>query len=496
MGKQKKIFTHREFMEMAVEEMKKSISEHHDKPDPKVGAVLVSPDGRELIDIAHRGEIRAGDHAEFTLLDKKQRTEPLTNYILYTTLEPCVKRNSPKSACVDRTVNARIKKVYIGIQDPHPSVAGEGIKTLIKNKIEYEFFDDDLAEKIRLANKEYIQYAIDEAKRVQDGEIEVLVDPLDNALQEVSLEDFSAEALDELVTRGKLPYKPGTPEFNKYLLQLHLIKTDIMTKISKPTGLGLLLFGKNQELTFPQARIQFIIRQEGVDLKPDIFIGPVLLQPKEIQKYLEYIYPKYISRKSLQREEYYDVPFEVIRETINNAIAHRDYTIAGATIKVYIYEDRVEVFSPGTPIHPIEKFNNFNVPPESRNPKIAYLFSEIGVVEEAGLGMKELKKLADKHQVPRPAFRMDGNYFITTIYTKTGAPPSSVVIQNKLKELTATEREGYEKIRIKGNTTSSAYMDLLGVSERTARNHLRKMVDLGILRVEGEGRATQYFIVE
>lgn len=496
MGKQKKFFTHREFMEMAVAEMHRSISEHHDKPDPKVGAVLVSPDGRELIDVAHRGEIRSGDHAEFTLLDKKHRVLPLDGYILYTTLEPCVKRNPPKSACVERTVNARIKKVYIGIQDPHPSVAGEGVKILIKNNIEYEFFDDDLAEEIRLANKEYIQYALDEAKRVQDGEIDVMPDPLDKALQEVSLEDFSTEALDELVNRGKLPYKPGTPEFNKYLLQLHLIKTDIATKISKPTGLGLLLFGKNQERTFTQARVQFNIMQEGVDLKPKIFKGPVLLQPKEIQKYLEYIYPKYISRKSLQREEFYDVPFEVIRETINNAIAHRDYTIAGATIKVYIYDDRVEVFSPGTPIHPIAKFNNFNVPPESRNPKIAYLFSEIGVVEEAGLGMKELKKLADKHQVPRPTFRMEGNYFITTIYTKPGAIPASGAIQDKLKELNSSERDGYEKIRIKGMTTSSEYMDLLGVSERTARYHLKKMADLGLLRVEGEGKATQYFIIE
>jgi len=492
MGKQKKIFTYRQFMEMAVEEMKKSISDHDDKPDPKVGAVLVAPNGRELIDVAHRGEIRSGDHAEFILLDKKQRTLPLTNYVLYTTLEPCVERNPPKSACVERTVNARIKKVFIGIQDPHPSVAGEGIKILHKHKIDVEFFDADLAEEIRKENKDFIKYAEDEAKKVLDGEITEIIDPLDKALENVSMEDFSFEAQEELIDRAELKYKVGSKNFNKYLLQLGLIKTNTKTNITKPTGLGLLLFGKNPQLTFTQARVQFFINQPGADDITENFDGPVLLQPQKIQKYLDIIYPKYISRKTMQREEYYNVPIEVIRETINNAIAHRDYTISGATVKVYIYDDRVEVFSPGKPIHPLEKFNTYNVPPESRNPKIAYLFNEISVVEELGLGMKELKKLAEVPQLPKPSFRMNEQYFVTTIYTKVGAKPSSIDIQDKVKELNSDEKKGFELIRNRGQITSGEYQNLVGVSVRTARRHLSKMTDLGLLQIEGAGRSTIY----
>lgn len=492
MGKQKKIFTHREFMEMAVQEMKKSISEHNDKPDPKVGAVLVSPDGRELIEVAYRGEIRSGDHAEFILLDKKLRTKTLTGHILYTTLEPCVERNPPKSACVERTVNARIKKVYIGIQDPHPSVAGEGIKILRKNNIEVDFFDVDLAAEIRKENEDFIKYAEDEAKKFLESEITESFDPLDNALQNVTLKDFSTEAQEELISRAQLKYKLNSTEFNKYLLQLGLIKTNTKTNITKPTGLGLLLFGKNPQLNFTQARVQFIIHQPDSDDITENFNGPVLLQPQKIQKYLEIIYPKYISRKTMQREEYYDVPIEVIRETINNAIAHRDYTIEGATIKVHIYDDRVEVFSPGKPIHPLEKFNNFNVPPVSRNPKIAYLLNEIGVIEEVGFGMKELKKLSEIKQLPRPTFAMDEQYFVTTIYTKAGAKPTSIDIQEKLKELSSDEKKGYDLIRNLGKINSGEYQNLVGVSERTARRHLNKMTELGLLQVEGAGRATIY----
>lgn len=495
MGKQKKIFTHREFMEMAVEEMKKSISDHDDKPDPKVGAVLVSPDGRKLIDVAHRGEIRSGDHAEFILLDKKQRTSPLTDYILYTTLEPCVERNPPKSACVERTVNARIKKVYIGIQDPHPSVAGEGIKILQKHNIDVEFFDADLAQEIRKENEDFIKYAEEEAKKVLNGELAEIVDPLDKALENVSMEDFSSEAQEELIYRANLKFKIGSKDFNRYLLQLGLIKTNTITNITKPTGLGLLLFGKNPQRNFTQARVQFFIDQPGDDGITENFDGPVLLQPQKIQKYLDLIYPKYISRKTMQREEYYNVPIEVIRETINNAIAHRDYTIEGATVKVYIYDDRVEVFSPGKPIHPLDKFNDFNVPPVSRNPKIAYLFNEIKVVEELGLGMKELRKLSEVQQLPRPTFRMDGQYFVTTVYTKIGAKPASIDIQDKVKELKPKERDGYEIIRTRGSVSSKEYSRILGVSERAARYHLKKMVDLGLLNVEGESKATKYVII-
>lgn len=321
------------------------------------------------------------------------------------------------------------------------------------------------------------------------------MDPLDDAIQDVTIGDFSTEAQEELIDKAHLKFKLGSAEFNRYLLQLGLIKTNTRNNGTKPTGLGLLLLGKDQQNIFTQARVQFYINQNGVEEAPKTFDGPVLLQPKKIQEYLENIYPKYISRKSLQRQEFYDVPFEVIRETINNAIAHRDYSIRGATVKIFIYDDRVEVLSPGKPIHPIEKFNSFNVPPVSRNPKIAYLFNEIDVVEELGLGMKELRKLSQVQQLPKPSFRMDEQYFVTTIYTKVGAEPSSLDVQDKLKSLSANEKQGYDLIRVRGSITSSEYMSLLDVSERTARNHLRKMVDLDLLRVEGEGKATKYILV-
>jgi len=78
-----------------------------------VGAALYKPDG--TIDTAYRGELRDGDHAEYTLLERKNRDCKLDEAILFATLEPCAKgaRQFPKLGCAERIVNARIKEVWV-----------------------------------------------------------------------------------------------------------------------------------------------------------------------------------------------------------------------------------------------------------------------------------------------------------------------------------------------------------------------------------------------
>jgi ATP-dependent DNA helicase RecG len=149
---EKKKYTNKELMQMAIDVMNKSINEP--RPDgkvpPKVGAVLLFPDGK--IETAYRGELREGDHAEFTLIERKLAHENLEGSILFTTLEPCVERNSPKVPCCRRTTNARIKKVFVGISDPDPTVDGKGIKHLEHHGVEVKWFDSEFRQKIQEEN--------------------------------------------------------------------------------------------------------------------------------------------------------------------------------------------------------------------------------------------------------------------------------------------------------------------------------------------------------
>jgi len=104
-------FDPRKLMEMAIEAMRQSVGEPRDdgKASPLVGAVLYRPDG--TVETAHRGELRYGDHAEYTLLERKNRDRKLDGSILFATLEPCApgSRRHPKLGCAERIVLARIK---------------------------------------------------------------------------------------------------------------------------------------------------------------------------------------------------------------------------------------------------------------------------------------------------------------------------------------------------------------------------------------------------
>jgi len=105
-------FDPRKMMKKAIEVMKLSANEQRadGKPSPRVGAVLVKPDGS--IDTAFRGELRQGDHAEYTLLDLKHRGEQLDGSALFATLEPCAPgaRSHRKLPCAERIVNAADKE--------------------------------------------------------------------------------------------------------------------------------------------------------------------------------------------------------------------------------------------------------------------------------------------------------------------------------------------------------------------------------------------------
>jgi len=121
------------FMQKAIEEARKSVAESDGKEHPKVGAVVVR-DGKVLAS-AHRGEIALGDHAEYTVLERKLPSEDLTGATLYTTLEPCTSRGE-KMPCAQRVINRKISRVVIGTIDPDPRILGGSVGKLMNAGID------------------------------------------------------------------------------------------------------------------------------------------------------------------------------------------------------------------------------------------------------------------------------------------------------------------------------------------------------------------------
>jgi len=195
----------RKLMELAVEVMRESVSEARadGKASPRVGAVLWKPDG--TVETACRGELRQGDHAEYTLLERKNRDARLDGAALFVTLEPCApgSRHAPKLGCAERIVNARIKEVWVGIADPDPKVDRKGIKFLQDSGVAVRMFDRDLQEVIQEENREFIAQALDRATaaRRERPKAPALSD-LEGAFANTAVEDLSPEALERVALQA------------------------------------------------------------------------------------------------------------------------------------------------------------------------------------------------------------------------------------------------------------------------------------------------------
>jgi ATP-dependent DNA helicase RecG len=472
-------------MELAIAEMNKSKNEP--RPDgkvpPKVGAVVVFPDC--TAQQAHRGELREGDHAEYTLLERKLHNEKLDDCILFTTLEPCAKRNNPKVPCCRRTTNARIKTVYVGIGDPDPTVDGKGIKHLENHGVKVLMFDRDLQKQIETENTHFISQAIERKNKFEVEEDSVPA--LEQAVPTANFDELSAEALQKFIIAAKLNFKLEAKPFQKYLADMGILALDKASKQLKPTGLGILLFGINPRLLYKQAALKCTVDYGNDKIETKEFNQALVLIPDLIEEWIIKVLPQVKDTSSFKRKNISEFPIEVLREAIINALVHRDYSIEGAKSYFQITQDSIVVKNPGGPLPSItlQQLNTFKAPSISRNPIITYVFNLMDYVDETGFGMSTLQSLHSKYGLPTPQYTLE-KPFLTLTFPRNIEAVKTVNKDKGVDKLTDEELAGYDWIKGFEEISAKDYSTQFNISPRTASRHLSKMLAMNLLTTNNE----------
>lgn len=489
-------FNPRALMERAVEVMRESVCEprEDDKASPKVGAVLFKPDG--TIETACRGELRHGDHAEYTLLDLKNRNARLDGSVLFSTLEPCApgSRAHPKLSCAERIVNARINEVWVGIEDPDPTVDRKGIKYLQDHGVMVQMFERDLQEIIRKENEAFIAQALERAAAAEEELEGVVLSELEAPAADSLLEDLSAEALTAYRKRAGIEDALESAAFRRRLTRQGLLQ-ESEGRLT-PTGFGVLLFGREPRVVMHQAGLLGTIHYpDGTEETRD-FDRPLVLIPDLVEEWLKNKLPSVISRDQMRREDVPALPFTMVREAVVNALVHRDYDIEGAKCQLIVDEHTIVVMSPGPPPPPItvEQLQSFNAPMLSRNPGLHYVFARMELAEERGLGIKSLKAQAEQAGLPLPKYAFNNPYLVLTLY-RSPAGAVRAVWEETLQVLSTAEKTGWEWLTTRDVVTSAEYAEAMGIPGRTALNHLKHLTELGLLRRIGGGPSTRYEVV-
>jgi ATP-dependent DNA helicase RecG len=180
--------------------------------------------------------------------------------------------------------------------------------------------------------------------------------------------------------------------------------TDLLGPTGKPTIAGLLVFGLAPERFLPQSGVSFA-HFVGSELSADLLDKQNIYGtlPRQVDNSLAAIKANLHTSSTIEgarRVERPHYPDRVFRELLVNACVHRNYSLYGANIRVFLFSDRLEVISPGrlpntVTVEKLRVGTSF-----ARNPVLVRLMENLGYVDKLGRGLpmvwQEARKLGQQ----------------------------------------------------------------------------------------------------
>ena len=197
--------------------------------------------------------------------------------------------------------------------------------------------------------------------------------------------------------------------------------------------------------------------------------------------------------KGLYRTDTYEIPIVALREALINALIHRDYINQGRDIKVGVYDDIVNIVSPGSYPNGINQADIESGRSDARNRVIANVFKELGLIEQWGSGIARIKKSCLDIGLKEPKI-VEMNDFVDVEFFRPNREKVSESI-GKVSDsigILGQEEQIIKFIKNNSRITSKDVEALFQLKEARARRILKEMVEKGLIVRLGSGRGTYY----
>jgi ATP-dependent DNA helicase RecG len=193
----------------------------------------------------------------------------------------------------------------------------------------------------------------------------------------------------------------------------------------------------------------------------------------------------------LRRKEVPQYPRFAVREAIVNAVCHRDYRLSGRRVEIRMYEDRLEVISPGG-LPGYITLDNIVEEHFSRNPRLVAGLFQWGYIEELGLGIDRMIEEMLQSGHTAPDFEAKSYSFTVRLHSTLERIPSKERWQTNMNE---RQMRALSFIEQQGRITNRDYRELCpGVNPETLRLDLVDLIDKGLLLKIGDKKGTYYIL--
>jgi ATP-dependent DNA helicase RecG len=260
------------------------------------------------------------------------------------------------------------------------------------------------------------------------------------------------------------------------------------TQDDRLTIAGALVFARHPQTWFPEAFVR-VLRYRGVErgagasqqlLVDERFDGSLPAQLLAAHPTIAQVQP---TRRALGPDGRFGpvplIPESVWLQALVNAVIHRSYSLSGDHIRVEVFDDRIEVSSPGRLPGLVDFSDPLNVARFARNPRVARVLADLHFGQELGEGVRRMFLDMRDAGLHDPSYRQTSGSVIVTLETASAHAALDA-------RLTADARTVVTALRSAGRLSTGELSELIGVSPVTGLRRLRAMRDEGLIAWVGK----------